>query len=69
MACPSSGTITIQDIVDEFGGSAPHSLSEYYRDGGEVPSNNTNVIPYVSTNFKISSITICSIYKSQNKFF
>lgn len=43
MACPSSGTITIQDIVDEFGGSAPHSLSEYYRDGGEVPSNNTNV--------------------------
>ena len=43
MACPSSGTITIQDIVDEFGGSTPHSLSEYYRDGGEVPGNNTNV--------------------------
>jgi len=43
MACPSSGTITIQDLVDEFGGSTPHSLSEYYRDGGEVPGNNTNV--------------------------
>ena len=43
MACPSSGAITIQDIVDEFGGSTPHSLSEYYRDGGEVPGNNTNV--------------------------
>lgn len=43
MACPSSGQIKIQDIVDEFGGSAPHSLSEYYRDGGEVPGNNTNV--------------------------
>ena len=43
MACPSSGQIKIQDIVDEFGGSTPHSLSEYYRDGGEVPSNNTNV--------------------------
>ena len=43
MACPSSGQIKIQDIVDEFGGSTPHSLSEYYRDGGEVPGNNTNV--------------------------
>ena len=43
MACPSSGTITIQDIVDEFGGSTPHSLSEYYRDGDNVPGNNTNV--------------------------
>ena len=43
MAIQSSGTITIQDIVDEFGGSTPHSLSEYYRDGANVPSNNTNV--------------------------
>ena len=43
MACPASGTITIQDIVDEFGGSTPHSLSEYYRDGDNVPGNNTNV--------------------------
>ena len=43
MACPASGTITIQDIVNEFGGSTPHSLSEYYRNGGEVPGNNTNV--------------------------
>ena len=43
MPCPASGTITIQDIVDEFGGSAPHSLSEYYRNGGEIPGNNTNV--------------------------
>ena len=43
MACPASGTITIQDIVNEFGGTAPHSMSEYYRNGGEVPGNNTNV--------------------------
>tara|TARA_B100000287_G_scaffold156716_1_gene147836 strand:+ start:17839 stop:19224 length:1386 start_codon:yes stop_codon:yes gene_type:complete len=43
MACPASGTITIQDLVDEFGGSTPHSLSEYYRDGDNVPGNNTNV--------------------------
>ena len=43
MAIQSSGTISITDIVDEFGGSVPHSLSEYYRDGGAVPGNNTNV--------------------------
>ena len=43
MACPDSGPIKISDLVAEFGGSAPHALSEYYRDGGEVPGNNTNV--------------------------
>lgn len=43
MALQSSGTITIQDIVDEFGGTAPHSLSEYYRNGAYVPSSNTGV--------------------------
>ena len=43
MAIQSAGTITIQDIVDEFGGSTPHSLSEYYRNGGAVPGNNTDV--------------------------
>ena len=43
MAVTSSGSIGINDLVDEFGGTAPHSLSEYYRNGGEVPGNNTNV--------------------------
>jgi len=43
MALPSSGTLSIQDIVDEFGGTAPHSLSEYYRGGAYVPSSNTGV--------------------------
>ena len=43
MACPDSGEIKISDIVAEFGGSAPHAMSEYYRNGGEVPGNNTNV--------------------------
>lgn len=37
MTIKSSGTISIQDIVDEFGGDAPHSLTEYYRGGGRVP--------------------------------
>lgn len=43
MALQSSGTISIQDIVDEFGGTAPHSLSEYYRGGTYVGSSNTGV--------------------------
>ena len=43
MAIQSSGAISITDIVNEFGGTAPHSMSEYYRNGGEVPGNNTNV--------------------------
>ena len=44
MAIKSSGSpLAITEIVDEFGGSTPHSLSEYYRDGGSVPGNNTSV--------------------------
>ena len=43
MPVPSSGPVAISDLVDEFGGTAPHSLSEYYRNGGNVPGNNTNV--------------------------
>ena len=42
-AIPSSGAISLSDFATEFGGTVPHSLSEYYRDGGLVPSNNTNV--------------------------
>ena len=43
MAIQGSGAISMTDIVNEFGGSVPHSLSEYYRNGGAVPANNTNV--------------------------
>ena len=43
MAVPSSGALDFTDLQDEFGGSNPISISEYYRNGGLVPSNNTNV--------------------------
>jgi len=43
MAVPSSGALDFTDLQDEFGGSNPISISEYYRDGGLVPSNNTDV--------------------------
>ena len=37
MAVPT-GQVSIQDIVDEYGGSAPHALSEYY-DKGNAPGS------------------------------
>ncbi len=40
---PTSGTISMDDIVTEFGGSAPDNTNEYYRGGGLVSDNNTNV--------------------------
>ena len=43
MALQSSGAISIANIATEFGGSQPHSLNEYYRNGSHVTSNNTNV--------------------------
>lgn len=43
MALQSSGTITLAQIQAEFGGSNPISLSEYYRNGAYVTSNNTSV--------------------------
>ena len=43
MTLPSSGTISINSLVGEFGGSTPHALNEYYRNAGLVTSGNTNV--------------------------
>mgnify|MGYP000327034592 CR=1 FL=1 len=44
MPVTSSGIISLAgDIVGEFGGTAPHALSEYYRNGGLVTAGNTNV--------------------------
>ena len=43
MAIVGSGVLTLTAIQNEFGGSHPISLSEYYRNGSAVPSNNTNV--------------------------
>jgi hypothetical protein len=39
MTTPTSGEISIQDIVDEFGGAAPHALSEYYGAASGVPTS------------------------------
>lgn len=39
----SSGAIDLQDVADEFGGSTPHGISEYYRNGQYVTENNTGI--------------------------
>lgn len=43
MALPVSGPLSLSQIQTEFGGSNPVSLSEYYRGGGLVTTNNTGV--------------------------
>ena len=44
MAVKPSGSLSFNtDIVGEFGGSTPHSLSEYYRGGANVPSGVTAI--------------------------
>ena len=62
MAIPGSGTIGINTIVQEFGGSAPHALSEYYRGGPLVGTNNTDV-PTSGT------IAISDFYGAENASF
>ena len=42
MALQSSGTISLNDIAGEFGGSQPYALSSYYRGGGNVPNSGAN---------------------------
>jgi len=43
MPIPGPGpAISMTTIATEFGGTVPHSLSEYYRGGGLVPNSPTN---------------------------
>lgn len=54
MAVPSTGPVGLSDIAAEFGGSVPHSLSEYYAGGGLVPSSTTGNEGTVPTSGTIS---------------
>lgn len=47
MALPSSGAISLSEIASQYGGTAPHSLKDYYRNGTEgVPDTaSTQSIP------------------------
>ena len=52
MALPSSGTISVLQVAQMFGGSTPHSLSEYYKGGSYVLT--TDTVPNVPTGGTIS---------------
>lgn len=41
MALPTSGPLSLNDIAGEFGGSTPHSLSEYYGAAAGIPTSGT----------------------------
>lgn len=41
MAVKSSGPISMQDLAAEFGGSAPYTMSQFYRGAGRVPTGPT----------------------------
>jgi len=38
MTLQSSGAISLANLANEYGGSEPHSMSEYYKGGSLVPS-------------------------------
>lgn len=44
MALPSSGAISLLALQNEYGGSSPISLSEYYRNGAYVPNSITSTV-------------------------
>jgi len=55
MAVRSSAPVSlVADIVGEFGGDAPHSLTEYYRGGDLVPNTTVNQDAGVPTSGAIS---------------
>jgi len=61
MALPGSGTISINDIRNEFGASGEPDMAEYYRGGARVSWNNTNV-PTSGT------ISLSNFYGTQNGY-
>lgn len=42
MGLQNSGAISLDDIQDEFGGSNPININEYYKGGSNVPNTTTN---------------------------
>lgn len=69
MALPSSGSLSMSQIQGEWGGSAPISLSEYYRGSlpngrinyGTIPSSGAiDIGDFYGTNAAVSSFQIAS---------
>lgn len=55
MTLQASAPISLANIVTEFGGAAPHSLSEYVRGGAYVPNvSQNNAVSTSASGLKIS---------------
>ena len=77
MAIQGSGAISFSDLAEEFGDTAPHSFSEFYRDGGLVPGVNSNVAAsgairlgtfYNSVNELLQTVTSSASINAQTIF-
>lgn len=66
MALQASGPISIDDIVAEFGGSSPDSLTEYYGAAAGVPSSGAISLTdfYGTSNFTPISASGGTVYTS-----
>ena len=53
MALQTTGTISFSDLQNEFGGSYPIGINEYYRGGGYVPTTVTG--SYSSYQFNVNT--------------
>jgi hypothetical protein len=62
MAVKSSGPLSLQEIATEFGDTAPHSTSEFYRGGAKVPDAASNSDIPTS-----GAINIGGFYGAQNR--
>lgn len=63
MTLPTSGPISLQDIANEFGGSHPLALSNYYAGGPFVPSGTTGTNGPVPTS---GPLNLANFYGTQN---
>jgi len=63
MPVKPSGELSITDIVNEFGGTDPDSLAEYYRGAGLVTENNTGVPTSGEMNMSVFYNTALIVYK------
>lgn len=70
MALQSSGAISLANIAGEFGGSAPHSLSEYYNQGNAPASGEIQLAEdfYGTSNRVAINLTIASSTQNYNVY-
>jgi len=69
MAIKDTGSISITDISNEFTGSAPHALNEYYRGGAYVHDNTAIVPDHNSTIPTSGEISVGDFYGATNLFY